>query len=118
MATFHKTAYDYIHPERYPHGWQRVFNRIREEIERALYDVPTFVGMDFCDVYAGGVQLRGHHKDVPGYSYGAQITLLYDLSNADDAIAQFIAAWKAKDTPADVGAYQSFLEEGQKWGWD
>jgi hypothetical protein len=94
------------------------FIKIENSINEALKDYPNFVAIDFCDVSARGIQIRGHHKEVKGYCYGDQITIKYDFSNVDEAIEAFIKMWKKKDTAEDLKLYKSFLADGEKYGWD
>ena len=109
--------FDYVRPERYPSDWKNVFECLRETLAHELSDCPNFVGVDFCDVGAGGVQVRGHHKDVSSHVY-CHVTLPYDFSNVAQVVEEFIAAWRAADNPEYLHYYQYFLAEGKKWGWD
>jgi len=109
---------DYLYPERYPTDYAAKFAEIRAFIAAQLTDHPNFVGVDFCDVTASGIQIRGHHKEVTSYTYGEQITVKYDLSNAQEAAQQFVAMWKEQDTDAHLAGYKGFLAEGERWGWD
>ncbi|UNY48727.1 hypothetical protein P9294_gp012 [Bacillus phage FADO] len=87
-------------------------------IDRALSDYPNFDGIDFCDVSAGGIQIRGHHKEIKGYTYGGQPTIKYDFSNYVDCVSEFVEMWKELDTPSRVKSHQEFLADGEKYGWD
>lgn len=91
---------------------------VQNEVNEKLKDQKGFDGIDFCDVSAGGVQIRGHHKEVNGYAYGEQITIKYDFSNYQEASDQFIDMWKAKDNPKALENYKDFLAQGERWGWD
>ena len=92
--------------------------RIENEITKSLKDCPGFEAIDFCDVGAKGIQIRGFHKDVKGYCYGEQVTIKYDFSNSDIAIDSFIEMWKREDTAEKLSLYQGFLADGEKYGWD
>ncbi len=90
---------------------------IQDIIHDGLKDYPNFLGVQFIDVYAGGIQIRGFHKQVPGYFYGKQVTIKYDMSNAYEAADVFIEAWKESDTEDTVKATLSFIKEGEEYGW-
>lgn len=92
--------------------------KIEKQINDGLKDYPNFLGIDFCDVSAGGIQIRGHHKAIKGYSYGSQPTIKYDFSNKDEVAQDFIEMWKSEDTPSKVRHFQNFIEMGEKYGWD
>lgn len=87
-------------------------------IHDGLKDYPNFLGIQFIDVSAGGIQIRGFHKQVSGYSYGKQVTIKYDMSNAYDCAELFVESWKASDTEESVKATLSFIKEGEAYGWD
>ena len=91
---------------------------IQKSIYNKLKDYNNFDGIDFMDVSAGGIQIRGHHKQITGYAYGDQITIKYDFSNKDEVITQFVNMWKSQDTTENVINYQNFLLQGEKYGWD
>ena len=91
---------------------------IETKINEKLADFENFDGIDFCDVNAGGIQIRGFHKEVKGYCYGDQITIEYDFSNYEEAIELFVDEWKNSDIPKKVKSYKDFLEAGERWGWD
>lgn len=91
---------------------------IETQINEKLADFENFDGIDFCDVRAGGIQIRGFHKEIKGYTYGDQITIEYDFSNCEDAIDKFVNMWKNADTPEKVESYKDFIAAGERWGWD
>lgn len=91
---------------------------IEISIIEQLSDYPNFDGIDFCDVCASGIQIRGHHKLVRGYCFGSQPTIEYDFSNYKDCITEFVEMWKSKDNKKVLEQYNSFLEAGDRWGWD
>lgn len=90
---------------------------IQSIIHDGLKDYPNFLGVQFIDVSAGGIQIRGFHKQVSGYSYGKQVTIKYDMSNAYDCAELFIEAWKASDTESSLKATLVFIKEGEEYGW-
>lgn len=94
------------------------FIYIEEKINNGLKDHPKFNGIDFTDVSAGGIQIRGHHKEIKDYSYGNQPTIKYDFSNYKKCIDEFIEMWKEYDTPERVESKKRFIAAGEKWGWD
>jgi hypothetical protein len=91
---------------------------IESIITEQLKVFPNFEGIDFCDVNAGGIQVRGHHNQIKGYSFGNQPTINYDFSNLDEVIEQFVSMWEVSDTPKKVKEYQDFIRDGERWGWD
>lgn len=91
---------------------------IQKAINNGLKDYPNFDGIDFTDVSAGGIQIRGHHKQIAGYSYGDQINIKYDFSNKDAVVTEFVEMWKNNDNKQDVANYQSFLRQGERYGWN
>ena len=91
---------------------------IQNKIKDELSNFENFEGIDFCDVSANGIQVRGHHKKVRGYTYGFQPTINYDFSNVEEIVESFVNAWKREDNPEDVKSYLDFIHDGQKYGWD
>lgn len=90
---------------------------IQDTIHFYLKDFPNFLGIDFCDVSAFGIQIRGYHKNTLPYTF-IQTVLKYDFSNKEEATQNFIGMWKLNDVPKVVTEYQEFLAEGEKYGWD
>jgi hypothetical protein len=107
----------YLHEEIYEKH-KNDFIKIQNEITEQLKDYPNFNGIDFCDVSAGGIQIRGHHININGYSYGDQPTIEYDFSNVDECIKQFVKKWKEYDNPDNYRLFIKFIENGEKYGWD
>lgn len=91
---------------------------IETKINEKLADFENFDGIDFCDVRAGGIQIRGFHKEIKGYTYGDQITIKYDFSNYEKVVDEFVNMWKNQDTPEKVKDYKDFIAAGERWGWD
>lgn len=91
---------------------------IENAIKEKLKDYPNFKGIDFCNVGAGGIQIRGYHKDINSYTYGDQITIKYDFSNYLECINEFVEMWTAYDTPEKIKVFKDFIADGDKWGWD
>lgn len=94
------------------------FIKIGNEIKEKLSNYPNYIGCDFCDVNAGGIQIRGHHKDIKNYTFGEQVTIKYDFSNIDKVADEFASYWKEADQPKNVSDYKRFLRMGEKYGWD
>lgn len=92
--------------------------RIEKLINKGLKDYPNFLGIDFCDVSANGIQIRGHHKAITTHTYGNQPTIKYDFTNKNEVIDEFIEMWKQLDTPDEVKSYTDFIDFGNKYGWD
>lgn len=91
---------------------------IESAINKGLEDYENFESIDFCDVSAGGIQIRGRHKLIKNYTYGNQPTIKYDFSNFKECIKDFLEDWKAKDNPEYVKNYQGFLREGERYNWN
>lgn len=91
---------------------------IEKTINKYLKGFENFQGIDFCDVSAGGIQIRGHHKEIKGYTYGQQPTIEYDFSNADDVIWEFLKMWGEVDNPQAVAREKAFIADGEKYGRD
>lgn len=119
MQTFEECIKkSYLHPERYPFDSKDTLEAIHMSIVTALDSFENFDGIDFCDVGAGGIQIRGHHKQVEKYCFGEQVTIKYDFSNLIEAINEFIAMWKAHDNDEAIQDYLGFIHWGEKFGWD
>lgn len=91
---------------------------IEDLIYKLLSGFENFDGIDFCDVGAGGIQIRLFHKQIKGYSYGAQITLNYDFSNKEDVPFLVAKEFVRTDNRESVLAEKEFIEFGEKYGWD
>lgn len=91
---------------------------IENEINKCLSGFENFQGIDFCDVHAGGIQIRGHHKQIKGYTYGSQPTIKYDFSNVEEVISEFIDMWRRKDNPQAIAKTKDFISWGERYGWD
>ena len=66
---------------------------IQNDIHKKLKGYENFLGIDFFFFFANGIQIRGHHKDITGYTYGKQPTIKYDFSNINEAISEFVNMW-------------------------
>lgn len=75
---------------------------IESTINKYMKGFENFQGIDFCDVSARGIQIRGHHKEIKKYTYGQQSTIEYDFSNADDVIWEFLKMWGEVDNPQAI----------------
>lgn len=91
---------------------------IEKTIAEKLKDYPNFLGVDFCDVSARGIQIRGHHSQIKSYTYGSQPTIEYDFSNYPNIIGEFVSMWEQCDTPERIKNELSFIADGEKYGWD
>jgi hypothetical protein len=108
---------DYLHPEKYPKGYEEILEYIRKSICEKLKDHPNFEGLDFMDVSGGVIDIRGFHKEVKGYAYTSYNGLKYDFSNAEESIEEFIRAWKNQDNEGTLMFIKNFINDGKKWGW-
>lgn len=94
------------------------FMYIESQINKCLCGFENFEGIDFCNVGAGGIQIRGHHKEIKGYTYGSQPTIKYDFSNIEEVICEFIDMWRRSDTEQKIMKEKEFIYYGEKYGWD
>ena len=92
--------------------------RIITEINAELIKHETFDRIDFCDVSAGGIQIRLFTKAMPCASIGEQKTILHDWSNVDEVIRDVIAEYEYRDTPENIQSFVDFIDFGNKYGWD
>ena len=107
----------YISYEIFEKSFNELLN-IQNSINSELAEFEGYDGIDFCDVSAKGIQIRGFHKDIKNYSYGKQITVEYDFSNSLEAVEKFIEMWKELDTPTLIRKELDFISMGEKYGWD
>lgn len=91
---------------------------IQNKIHEKLSNYENFQGIDFCDVSANGIQIRGHHKQIEKYTYGTQPTIKYDFSNIEKVIKEFVEMWQENDTPEKMSAYKRFIYFGEKYDWN
>lgn len=91
---------------------------IEDQIDGQLSQFEDYDGVDFCDVSAGGIQVRLHHKKIKGYTYGEQKTIKYDFSNAADIPAQVIKEFIDINNEEDIQSMKKFIRFGEKYGWD
>lgn len=91
---------------------------IESEINKCLSAFENFQGIDFCNVGAGGIQIRGHHKQIKGYTYGSQPTIKYDFSNIEEVICEFIDMRRRSDTEQKIAKEKEFIYYGEKYGWN
>ncbi len=114
---FKGTKYKSYLLDAYEH-YRNLFEMAIDAINQGLVEYSNFDGVDFCDVNANGIQIRGHHKEIDKYTYGKQPTIKSDLSNIMSASKEFIDMWKTMDTPEQVRSFKDFLEMGEKYGWN
>ena len=91
---------------------------IQNDIHKKLKGYENFLGIDFCNVGANGIQIRGHHKNITGYTYGEQPTIKYDFSNIKEAISEFVNMWFEYDCDEYIPKEKEFIASGEKYGWD
>ncbi len=109
---------DHLHPSSYPQDYLSDLEFIRHSIHKRLEDFPSLLQIDFNDVSGGYICVQGLHKEVRGYYYGDAIKLEYDFSNGDEVINNFVDMWISLDNPEWLKSYQSFLRDGERWGWN
>lgn len=105
-----------VRPEKLEPYYSKLVD-IELTITERLSKYPSFNGIDFCDVTANGIQIRGHHKQVVGYCFGSQPTIRYDFSNYNECVEEFIEMWQSKDNLEYLRQFKSHLSEGERWGW-
>lgn len=91
---------------------------IQGDIHKKLKGYENFLGIDFCNVGANGIQIRGHHKDIKGFTYGKQPTIKYDFSNIKEAISEFVNMWFEYDCDEYISREKDIIAFGEKYGWD
>lgn len=97
------------------------FNELKRAealIDKLLSGFENYGGIDFCDVNAGGIQVRIHHNSITGYTYGNQKTILYDFSNIEDIPFEVVKEFVRIDTPEAIRKEKAFIADGEKYGWD
>jgi len=110
---------DYLGSHKYPEDYKEKLDYIRNKINKQLIDNKNYRGIDFYDVSAGGIQIRGFHRQIKGYCYPMhQVTLFYDFSNIEEAITEFINCWNSVNNEKDIQNMKWFLASGKRWGWD
>lgn len=87
-------------------------------IDKMLSGFENYGGIDFCNVGAGGIQVRIHHNSITGYTYGQQKTILYDFSNIDEIPFEVVKEFVRIDVPEAILREKSFIAMGEKYGWD
>lgn len=87
-------------------------------INKMLLGFENYGGIDFCDVNAGGIQVRIHHNSISGYTYGQQKTILYDFSNIDEIPFEVVREFVRIDVPEAIQREKKFIADGEKYGWD
>ena len=91
---------------------------IESLITKALADHPNFGGIEFCDDYQGKIGVRSFHKQVKGCCFGDYKFLEPDLSNADEVIRFTVSNFKRLDNPGTVSYANSFVSDGERYGFD
>lgn len=91
---------------------------VENMINKLLSGFENYEGLDFCNVSAGGTQIRLHHKQIKNYTYGDQVTILPDYSNINDVALDVVKVWIRYDTPTKIRSELNFIADGEKYGWD
>lgn len=87
-------------------------------INKLLNSFENYNGIDFCDVHAGGIQVRIHHKKIENYTYGEQKTIEYDFSNIDEIPYMVAREFIETDKPYLISKQLEYIRQGEKYGWD
>jgi hypothetical protein len=100
--------------------WEYKLHLIRGYINMKLEGYPNFAGVDFCDVRAGGIQIRGHHAlltEKYGYTYPEEsVTINYDFSNLQEAAEDFVELWEKYDTKDYIDQAKRMYEDFIRYG--
>lgn len=91
--------------------------KLKKELDKLVEKYENLVGYDFCDVSAGGVQVRLKHKEIKNYTFGRQITIKYDCSNINEVLDLVEKAWVEDDTEENVNFDKRMIADCEKWGW-
>ena len=108
---------DYLHPSRYPEGYEKKLKHILNEIEYRLSEYRNLKNIDFVDVGSGYILVRGFHIEIPNYAY-VMVKLKYDFANTEEVINSFVDMWISLDDIKNVSDYQKFIADGEKYGFD
>lgn len=92
-------------------------SKLKKELDKLVEKYENLVGYDFCDVSAGGVQIRLKHKEIKNYTFGRQITIKYDCSNINEVLDLVEKAWVEDDTEENVNFDKRMIADCEKWGW-
>ena len=92
--------------------------KTEELIDKLLSGFENYGGIDFCDVSAGGIQIRIHHNSISGYTFGDQKTILYDFSNIKEIPFEVAEEFIRIDNPKAINKEKAFIAYGEKYGWD
>lgn len=99
-----------------------VFLNIEKLVDKMLSNFEHYNGIDFCDVSAGGIQIRLHHNQIKNYTYGKQYTIKYDFSNVEDGgldiALQVVREFIEKDKPEFITSELNMIREGEKYDWN
>lgn len=97
----------YLEPENYDAHIEDILD-IRKRLKQTCknLDLITFTEQ------AGGIWLGGCY---PGNGFECiKVKIEFDWSNADEAVQEFIKTWN----PEGQKFWDSFIEEGEKYGWE
>mgnify|MGYP001161508767 FL=1 len=92
-----------------------VINKARAHIFDALKGT-NLESVDFNYVCGTSVYLAGKAKN--GLGYLVSLPVDTDFSNIDEIVHQFIISWLDTDTKENNEFVNSFVREGNEWGWD
>ena len=107
------------HEERYPENWKEILWNLYQRICNELKSDPNFDDIDFCDVSAGGIQIRLKHKAIKTQCVGEQYTLHYNLDNIEECYNKVINEWnEIVSDKRYIPAYQRMLDDFAKYGCD
>lgn len=93
-------------------------SEIKKYIDSQLSAFAGYLPVSFCDVSAGGVQIRGTNTSVEGY-YMVQVTIPYSFCGYMEQAKEFVKEYKAYYGSKDcVKLAKDFIACGKKYGWD
>lgn len=96
--------------------------RHKEELEKGLDKIVNAlkdkVGFEKCTISLGHPnQINISHERIKAY-YLYVVSFDYDFYDFEEKVDLVIESWDKAAEPNSIDSYISFLEEGQKYGWD
>lgn len=79
-------------------------------IDKLLSKFDNYDGVDFYDVWAKGIQVRLHNKQIEKYIYSKPITIQYDFSNIGDVPYQVVKEFVESDSDDRINIQEEFIE--------
>ena len=91
---------------------------MKKYIDSELSAFAGYIPVNFCDVSAGGIQIRGTNQSTDGY-FMVQTTVPYSFCGYMEKAEEFVKNYKEYYGNADtVNEAKKFIWFGEKYGWD